>query len=132
MRVLVIDVGRTHIKVLLSGESEPRKFPWGPTLTAEQMVAGVKKIVGEWKYDAVSIGCPGDFEEDSMGAGRTEWRSDEAGIESLDPAVPHEEARHRAPRTRLEVALPSMLPAQRLADDEQVRSTIFTRPWTGL
>lgn len=59
MKVLVIDVGGTHIKVLLSGESEPRKFPSGPTLTAEQMVAAVKKIVGEWKYDAVSIGYPG-------------------------------------------------------------------------
>jgi predicted NBD/HSP70 family sugar kinase len=99
MRVLVIDAGGTHIKVLLSGESEPRKFPSGSTLTAEQMVAGVKKIVGEWKSDAVSIGYPGDFEEDSMGACRTEWRGDEAGIEPVNSAVPHEEARHRAPRT---------------------------------
>ena len=59
MNVLVIDVGGTHVKVLLSGEREPRKFESGPTLTAKEMVAGVKKITGDWKYDAVSIGFPG-------------------------------------------------------------------------
>ena len=59
MKVLVIDVGGTHVKVLVSGEREPRKFDSGPTLTARQMVAGVKKIIGDWKYDVVSIGFPG-------------------------------------------------------------------------
>jgi polyphosphate glucokinase len=59
MKVLVIDVGGTHVKVLVSGESEPRKFASGPALTAEQMVAGVKEIAADWKYDAVSIGFPG-------------------------------------------------------------------------
>jgi polyphosphate glucokinase len=59
MKVLVIDVGGTHVKVLVSGEREPRKFESGSKLTAKQMVAGVKKIIGDWKYDAVSIGFPG-------------------------------------------------------------------------
>jgi polyphosphate glucokinase len=59
MKVLVIDVGGTHVKVLVSDESEPRKFASGPRLTARQMVSGVKKITGDWKYDAVSIGFPG-------------------------------------------------------------------------
>ena len=59
MKVLVIDVGGTHVKVLISGERELRKFASGPTLTARQMVAGVKKITGDWKYDGVSIGYPG-------------------------------------------------------------------------
>jgi len=58
MKVLVIDVGGTHVKILVTGESEPRKFDSGPTLTAKQMVAGVKKTTGDWKYDAVSIGVP--------------------------------------------------------------------------
>jgi hypothetical protein len=31
MNVLVIDVGGTHVKVLVSGEREPRKFVSGPT-----------------------------------------------------------------------------------------------------
>jgi polyphosphate glucokinase len=59
MKVLVIDAGGTHIKVLVSGAREPRKFASGPTLTAKQMVAGVKKVVGDWRYDVVSIGFPG-------------------------------------------------------------------------
>ena len=59
MNVLVVDVGGTHVKVLVSGERDPRKFVSGPTLTAKQMVAGVRKVTGDWKYDAVSIGFPG-------------------------------------------------------------------------
>lgn len=59
MKVLVIDVGGTHVKVLLSGERVPRRFESGSKLTAKQMVSEVKKIVGDWKYDAVSIGFPG-------------------------------------------------------------------------
>jgi polyphosphate glucokinase len=59
MKALVIDVGGTHVKVLVSGEIEPRKFVSGPKLTAKQMVAGVKKITRDWKYDVVSIGFPG-------------------------------------------------------------------------
>lgn len=49
MKVLVIDVGSTHVEVLVSGERELRKFDSGATLTARQMVAGVEKIIGDWK-----------------------------------------------------------------------------------
>jgi polyphosphate glucokinase len=59
MNVLVVDVGGTHVKILATGQDEPRRFPSGPTLTAEQMVAGVKEQAGDWKYDVVSIGYPG-------------------------------------------------------------------------
>ena len=59
MKILAIDIGGTHVKVLLSGEATPRKFNSGPKLTAKQMVAGVKEITKDWKYDAVSIGFPG-------------------------------------------------------------------------
>jgi len=59
MHVLVVDVGGTHVKILATGQNAAREFPSGPTLTAEQMVAGVKKLAGDWKYDAVSIGYPG-------------------------------------------------------------------------
>ena len=59
MRVLVVDVGGTHVKVLASGEKAPREFASGPTLTAEQMVAGAKSVASDWKYDAVSLGYPG-------------------------------------------------------------------------
>jgi glucose-6-phosphate isomerase len=59
MRVLVVDVGGTHVKILATGQGEHREFPSGPALTAEQMVAGVKAASADWKYDAVSIGYPG-------------------------------------------------------------------------
>jgi polyphosphate glucokinase len=59
MNVLVVDVGGTHVKILVTGQDEPRRFASGPTLTAAQMVAGVKECVGEWQYDVVSIGYPG-------------------------------------------------------------------------
>jgi polyphosphate glucokinase len=59
MNVLVVDVGGSNVKILVTGQTEPRKFPSGPTLTAKQMVAGVKKLARDWKYDAVSIGYPG-------------------------------------------------------------------------
>jgi polyphosphate glucokinase len=59
MKVLVVDVGGTHLKIFATGQKESRKFPSGPALTAKQMVAGVKKLAADWKYDAVSIGYPG-------------------------------------------------------------------------
>ncbi len=59
MKVLVVDVGGTTVKILATGQKESRKFPSGPTLTAKQMVAGVKKLARDWKYDSVSIGYPG-------------------------------------------------------------------------
>jgi polyphosphate glucokinase len=59
MNVLVVDVGGTNVKILATGQAEPRKFPSGPTLTPKRMVAGVKKLAGNWKYDVVSIGYPG-------------------------------------------------------------------------
>lgn len=59
MNVLAVDVGGTSVKILATGETVPRKFPSGPTLTPQQMVAGVKDLAAEWKYDVISIGYPG-------------------------------------------------------------------------
>jgi len=59
MNVLVVDVGGTHVKILATGQKQHREFSSGPRLTAKQMVAGVKKLAKDWKYDAVSIGYPG-------------------------------------------------------------------------
>jgi polyphosphate glucokinase len=59
MKILVIDVGGTHVKVLATGQSPYREFDSGPTLTPKQMVGMVQKLVADWKYDVVSIGYPG-------------------------------------------------------------------------
>ncbi len=58
-RTLVIDIGGNSVKVLVSGKTEPRKFPSGPTLTPRQMVSGVLKLTEDWDYDAISVGFPG-------------------------------------------------------------------------
>jgi polyphosphate glucokinase len=59
MNVLAVDIGGTNVKILATGQKEPRRFPSGPTLTPEHMVAGVKELAADWKYDVVSIGYPG-------------------------------------------------------------------------
>jgi len=59
MNLLAIDIGGTHIKILASGASEARKFPSGPDLTPQAMVAGVRKLADGWKFEAISIGYPG-------------------------------------------------------------------------
>jgi len=59
MKVLAVDVGGTHVKILASRHKEPRRFASGPTLTAKQMVSEVQKLAGDWRYDVVSIGYPG-------------------------------------------------------------------------
>lgn len=59
MRVLVVDIGGTNVKILATGHKTPRKFRSGRKLTPKKMVAGVKDLAGDWKYDAVAIGYPG-------------------------------------------------------------------------
>ena len=58
MNVLVVDVGGTHVKILATGQSTPRKIVSGPELKASDMVAAVKTLAADWKYDVVSIGYP--------------------------------------------------------------------------
>jgi polyphosphate glucokinase len=58
-RILVIDLGGTNVKMLASGQKEPRKCPSGPTMTPRRMVSVVKKSVRDWKFDCVSLGFPG-------------------------------------------------------------------------
>jgi len=59
MKVLVIDIGGTNVKLLATGQKTPRCFPSGPTLTPRRMVAEVKQLAADWNYHAVAIGYPG-------------------------------------------------------------------------
>lgn len=59
MKILVIDVGGTNIKVCMTGQTTPTKIPSGPEMTAGQMVARVRAATEDWKYDGVTIGFPG-------------------------------------------------------------------------
>lgn len=59
MRILVLDVGGTHVKVLATGHKQRVEFPSGPNMTPGKMIAAVRAATAGWKYDAVSIGYPG-------------------------------------------------------------------------
>jgi len=58
MTVLAVDVGGSHVKALLEGESERRRFASGPDMTAQMMVDGVRGLVDGWSFDRVSVGIP--------------------------------------------------------------------------
>jgi polyphosphate glucokinase len=66
MKVLAVDIGGNNVKVLTMGQTDPRKFPSGRTLTPRRMVAEVQKLAADWKYDVVSIGYPGRVVEDRV------------------------------------------------------------------
>ncbi len=59
MRVLVVDVGGTRVKLKLPGDSERRDADSGPRLGPAQMVALVRQLAADLEYDAVSLGYPG-------------------------------------------------------------------------
>jgi polyphosphate glucokinase len=58
-KVLAIDVGGSHVKILASGRRTKREAVSGPTMSAQQMVDDVKELAKGWDYDVVSIGYPG-------------------------------------------------------------------------
>jgi glucose-6-phosphate isomerase len=58
MRVLVVDVGGTHVKLMHSGSSEARKFDSGDGFTPQQVVDGIKANSRDWKYDVITLGIP--------------------------------------------------------------------------
>ncbi len=59
MKVLVVDVGGTNVKLSATGEQTVRKLATGPLFTPDQMIAGIQNLTSDWQYDVVSIGYPG-------------------------------------------------------------------------
>jgi len=59
VKVLVIDVGGTHVKLLATGRRAPVKFESGPRLTPAVMVRETLAATTGWRYDVVAIGYPG-------------------------------------------------------------------------
>jgi polyphosphate glucokinase len=56
-KVLVVDIGGTNIKAMISRE-ERRKFASGDDLTPRQLRAILQGTLDDWKFDVVSIGFP--------------------------------------------------------------------------
>jgi hypothetical protein len=59
LKVLAIDVGGSHVKILATGQKQKREIVSGPRMTARQMVSRVKKLSEGWAYEVVSVGFPG-------------------------------------------------------------------------
>jgi len=68
VRVLVIDVGGSHVKMLASGVDEPRRFKSGDDLTPDRFVREVRRLTATWEVDAVSIGYPGSVDANGPSA----------------------------------------------------------------
>ena len=64
MKVLVIDIGGTNIKVASTDQRVPIKIASGPHMDAEQMVKQVLNATEDWSYDRISIGYPGPVQHD--------------------------------------------------------------------
>lgn len=58
MKILVIDVGGTHVKILATGQEVVRKIDSGFKMTAHKMVKEVKEQSADWEYDVISLGYP--------------------------------------------------------------------------
>lgn len=57
--VLVVDVGGTHVKMLATGQTEPRRFTSGRDLTPAALVDAVRRLTSGWTFDAIALGYPG-------------------------------------------------------------------------
>jgi polyphosphate glucokinase len=59
MKILVIDVGGMHVKLLATEQEEARAFESGPKMTPAEMVDKVLDLTRDWEYDVISMGYPG-------------------------------------------------------------------------
>jgi hypothetical protein len=57
--ILVIDIGGTKVKILATGQTEPRKAPSGKDFTPARLVESARQLAEDWDYGAISIGYPG-------------------------------------------------------------------------
>ena len=84
-KTLVVDVGGTHVKMLATGQSEPRKFISGPAMTAGKMIKLVRAATRDWQYERISLGYPGPIvnghplrEPHNLGGGWMNFNFDKA------------------------------------------------------
>lgn len=59
LRILVLDVGGTHVKALATGHRTFVEIDSGPQMTPSVMIAAIRKAIAGWEYSVASIGYPG-------------------------------------------------------------------------
>ena len=126
MKVLMIDVGGTNVKLMASGHEGFRKFPSGRGLTAAKMVKGVLAATEDWEYEAISLGFPGLVREGriarnplNLGGGWMDFDFDKAlkrPVRIINDAAMQALARYEAGRM-LFVGLGTSVGAALVADD---------------
>ncbi len=57
-KILVIDVGGSNVKLMISEEEKRRKFTSGPKLTPLEAVEEIREETSDWDFEAVSLGIP--------------------------------------------------------------------------
>ncbi len=57
-KILVVDIGGSNVKLMISVEEKRRKFSSGPKLAPAETIAQIKEAAADWEYDAVSVGFP--------------------------------------------------------------------------
>ena len=58
-RILAIDLGGTHVKVLLHGECDVRMADSGRDFGPADLVRTVRTLARGWRYDVIAMGYPG-------------------------------------------------------------------------
>jgi hypothetical protein len=66
-RVLVVDIGGSHVKLMIS-RSGRRKIDSGPEFKPSQFAAAFKEAVKDWKFDVISIGFPSPIKNGRVAA----------------------------------------------------------------
>jgi polyphosphate glucokinase len=64
--VLAVDVGGSHVKLLVNGASERRRFVSGSVTTPDEMVDGVHELSKDWEFGFVSVGVPAPVRENRV------------------------------------------------------------------
>ncbi|MEO6870858.1 MAG: ROK family protein [Chthoniobacterales bacterium] len=65
-KILVVDIGGSNVKLMISDEEKRRKFPSGPKLLPNETIEQIKEATADWEYDAVSVGFPSAIGEGSI------------------------------------------------------------------
>lgn len=83
-RVLVIDIGGSNVKMMIS-RAQRRKFKSGPEMTPREMVNQIESLLGDWTFEAISMGFPAPIRNGSivcepkhLGAGWTRFNFEKA------------------------------------------------------
>jgi hypothetical protein len=85
MKVLVLDIGGSNVKLRVTGQEAIAKIPTGPNYTPQQLVADLPAVIAGWEFDAVTVGFPAPivagkipFEPQNLGTGWVDFRFSEA------------------------------------------------------